>query len=290
MSNKVTKPRHILKDERVQQKIEEIFGDVKKTKAFLTSALSVINANSILKSADETSIYQAVMTAATLNLPINPNLGYAYLVPYKGAAQFQIGYKGFIQLCWRSGQFKTIAATEIYEGQLVSENTLTGFVFDFGAKKSEKVIGYAAYFELINGGNKTLYMSKSKAEIHAKKYSQTYKNGKGVWVSDFDEMAKKTVLKLLLNKYAPMSVEMQQGVTVDQAVINDYENMEVDYIDNKGVETAEIIIEELTPEHSNFDTIKKAIAGGTYKISDVKAKYSISPEVEALLIEGVENE
>ena len=159
-------------------------------------------------------------------------------------AQFQIGYKGLIQLALRSGQFKNISVCEIYEGQIVSENPLKGYEFDFSKKTSEKVIGYAAYFGLLNGFEKTEYMSKEKAEIHGKKYSQTYKKGFGQWADDFDGMAKKTVLKLTLSKYAPLSVEMQRAIEFDQAVSND--GLFTSYIDNQHDEA--IVTEELKQE------------------------------------------
>src|SRR3990172_142226 len=131
----------------------------------------------------------SAMMAAALDLPINPNLGFAYIIPYGDQAQFQMGYKGFIQLALRSGQFKTIASCPVYEGQLISENPLTGFVFDFTKKTSETIIGYAAYFKLLNGFEKTEYWTKDKVEKHAKRFSQSFKKGEGTWVSDFDSMA-----------------------------------------------------------------------------------------------------
>jgi recombination protein RecT len=212
----------------VSGKIKELLG--KRSIQFVTSALSAVNSNALLQKATPKSVYMAVMTAATLDLPINPNLGFAYIVPYKGDAQFQMGYKGFIQLAQRSGQFKTISAAPIYDGQLVEENPLTGFVFDFKAKKSDVIVGYAAYFELLNGFQKTYFMTKKQVEVHAKKYSKTFSNGP--WASDFDGMAQKTVIKLLLSKFAPLSIEMQKAIVVDQAVINDYETEDVDYVDN----------------------------------------------------------
>jgi recombination protein RecT len=176
--------------------------------------------------------------AATLDLPVNQNLGFAYFIPFnnrktnKQECQFQIGYKGFIQLAMRSGQFKTISATPIYENQLVSENPLTGFVFDF-SKKGQNVIGYAAYFSLINGFEKTLYMSVEELKKHGVAYSQTFKKGFGLWNDNFDAMAQKTVIKLLLSKYAPLSIEMQKAHIADQAIIRNADTLEVDYIDNQ---------------------------------------------------------
>jgi recombination protein RecT len=224
----------------VRAKFEEMLGS--RAPQFITSVLQIANSNAMLQNADPMSIYNAAATAATLNLPINQNLGFAYILPYnqkqsdgsyKSVAQFQLGYKGFIQLAQRSGQFQTIAASPIFEGQLVEQNPLTGFVFDFSKKESEKVIGYAAYFRLINGFEKTLYMKIEEVDKHAKKYSQTFKKGYGLWKDEFDSMAQKTVIKLLLSKFAPLSVEMEKAVIMDQSVIKNTETMEVEYVDNK---------------------------------------------------------
>ncbi len=153
-----------------------------------------------------------------------------------------------MQLALRSGQFKTISYTEVYEGQLVSENPLTGFEFDFTKKISEKVIGYASYFKLLNGFESTYFMSTEQVNKHAMKYSQTYKLGYGQWKDDFDAMAKKTVLKLNLSKFAPLSVEMQNAIQADQAVIKDAETMDVSYTDNTDAKLVTINIEDKETE------------------------------------------
>ena len=223
----------------VRLKFEELLG--KKAQGFITSVLQVVNSNNLLSQAEPTSVYNAAAVAATLDLPINNNLGFAYIVPYNQkingqfvkVAQFQLGYKGFIQLAQRSGQFQTIASTPIYENQLIEINPLTGFVFDFN-KKGEKVIGYAAYFKLINGFEKTFYMTIEEIEKHGLKYSKNYNSVSSLWKTDFDSMATKTVLKLLLSKFAPLSIEMQKAIIADQGVIknDNTETIEVDYIDN----------------------------------------------------------
>lgn len=237
-------------DEKVKSKFTELLG--KRSSAFLTSVLQIVASNDLLQKADPASIYHAAMVAATLDLPINNSLGFAYIVPYKDKAQFQLGYKGYIQLALRSGQFNRISVTEVYEGQVKEANPLTGFVFDWSNKISDKVIGYAAYFRLINGYEASHYMTVEQVLSHAKKYSQTFKKGYGVWADDRDSMAKKTVLKLLLSKFAPLSIEMQKAVTVDQAVINDENAEDVSYVDNteetidKSLERAELLIRDCT--------------------------------------------
>jgi recombination protein RecT len=224
----------------IQSKFKEMLG--KRSTQFITSVIQIANSNELLKKADPVSLLNAAIMAATLDLPINQNLGFAYIIPFNSKegckAQFQMGYKGFIQLAQRSGQFKNISATPIFEGQIKSENPLTGFEFDFTVK-SEKVIGYAAFFQLINGFEKTIYMTIEQLKKHGVKYSQTFKKGFGLWKDDFDAMAIKTVLKLLLSKYAPLSVEMQKAVLSDQSVIENPDVIDVEYVDNEPKKTGE---------------------------------------------------
>lgn len=211
----------------IKTRFNEVLG--KKAPAFISSLISIANNNDLLNKAEPTTVITAGIMAATLDLPINQNLGFAYIVPfYNGKkkvyeAQFQMGYKGYVQLAMRTGQYKTINASEIYEGEIKSRNRLTG-EFELGERTSDTVVGYIAYFKLVNGFEKYLYMSKEEVEAHAKKYSQTYKKGYGLWSTDFDSMAIKTVLKRLLSKYGILSVEMQnmaQALAADGAVIRD---------------------------------------------------------------------
>lgn len=223
----------------VQAKFKELLG--KRASSFCTSVLQIVASNNMLMKADPASIYQAAAVAATLDLPLNNNLGFAYIVPYnnkqpdgtyKVVAQFQMGYKGFIQLAQRSGQFKSIYAAPIYKGQITSENPLEGYEFDFTIK-SDVLIGYAAKFKLLNGYEATWYMSMEQLKKHGAKYSKTFSNKTSLWSTDFDSMASKTVIKLLLSKFAPLSIDMQRAVITDQALINDADTTEVTYIDNE---------------------------------------------------------
>ena len=252
----------------VKKRFEELLG--KRSSTFLASVLQAVMSNDMLKTADPNSVYQAAVMAATLNLPINNNMGFAYIIPFrdreKGVlAQFQIGYKGFIQLAQRSGQYKTISASPIYEGQLVEENPLTGFRFDFTKKESDKVIGYACYFSLLNGFEKTLYMTLSDLEKHGKRFSQTYKKGFGLWIDDFDSMAQKTVIKLLISKFGPQSIEMQNAVMVDQSIIKNSETMDIDYVYSPAFtpeidkldEGREMMVEEATKKIQECTSIDK---------------------------------
>lgn len=238
--NAVAKPvtlANLLSGDKVKQRFNEILG--KKAPGFISSVLSVANNNALLKKAKPQSVLNAAVIAATLDLPINPSLGHAYIVPYGDDAQFIIGWKGLVQLAMRSGQYLSIGAKKVCEGELEIQNSLLD-QFKYGVKKSDKGIGYFAYFKLMNGFEKCLYITKEEAEAHGKKYSQTYKRGKGVWVTDFDAMAKKTVLKMLISQWGPLSIEMQRAQIFDQAVVRndlteveDIDSAEIAYVDNE---------------------------------------------------------
>ncbi|WP_335951745.1 recombinase RecT [Acinetobacter beijerinckii] len=228
-------------DSKIRQKFEEILG--KKAQGFLASVMQVAN-QPHLKNAVPATVVNAAMMAATLDLPVNSNLGFAYIVPYKrkwkegnqwkesNEAQFQMGYKGFIQLAQRSGQFSRIAATPVYEGQLISANPLLGYEFDWTVENKGEAIGYVAFFKLLNGFTAELYMSKDEILKHAGKYSQSFKYG-GVWKDNFEAMALKTVTKLLLSKQAPLSIEMQTAQLADQAIVHDVATNDFEYIDHQ---------------------------------------------------------
>lgn len=249
MSNLI---KNYFTQESAQDKFKELLGS--RASAFSTSVLQLVASNKQLANADPQSVFNAACMAATLDLPINSNLGFAYILPYndrdKGqVAQFQMGYKGFIQLAQRSGQFKTISATPIYDGQVVSKNPLSGYQFDFTVEPKGQPIGYAGYFSLINGFEKTIYLTIKELEQHGLKYSQTFKKGFGLWKDNFEAMALKTVIKHLLSKYAPLSIDMQKAVLTDQSIIKDTDSVDVEYIDNK----------TLSIEAINYDKEKKRI-------------------------------
>lgn len=244
-----------------KKKFEEILG--KKAAGFISSIIAVTNSSNYLMKADPATVIGAAAQAAMLDLPINQSLGFAYIVPYKGAAQFQLGYKGYIQLAQRSRQYADIGAKTVYEGELEYENRLLD-KFRFGERTSDKVIGYLAYFRLTNGFEKMLYMTIDEAQAHAKKYSQNYKGGTDKWgLADFNVMAEKTVLKRLLSKYGPLSIEniqMSQALANDGGVIS--MNNDGDFDVNFSGETidAETETEESTDKPAeNHDTY---IVGG----------------------------
>ncbi len=257
MANEITttqKPQtlqQLMGSGAVMKKLNDVLGSEKKAAAFVSSVISVANGNSALRNASPMTVLGSAMVAATLDLPVVPTLGLAYIVPYKGQAQFQLGYKGLIELAERSGQFRNIIDEVVYEGQLVKKNKFTGeYEFDEDAKTSDKVIGYMARFDLINGFSKTIFWTKEEVEAHAKKFSQAFRGGTtSPWKTDFDAMARKTVLKALFAKYAPKSVAIQQAIKFDQAVVkpvsdtitdNDLQidAFETEYVDNEPVQEA----------------------------------------------------
>jgi len=222
----------------VKKKFEEMMG--KRATQFITSVLQIVNSSELLKGADPMSVYNAAAVAATLDLPLNNNMGFAYIIPYKTktgvVAQFQMGYKGFKQLAIRSGQFLLMNESDVREGEIKHHDRLTGEIqFDWNQNNTErltkKVIGYVSYFKLVNGFEHTLYMTVDELEAHGKRFSQSFRSGFGLWKDDFPAMCIKTVVKLNLSKNAPLSVEMQKAVTVDQAAIKNEEATDVDYVD-----------------------------------------------------------
>lgn len=244
-----------------KKKFEEMLG--KKAAGFISSIIAVTNSSNYLMKADPATVIGAAAQAAMLDLPINQSLGFAYIVPYKGAAQFQLGYKGYIQLAQRTNKYIDMGSATVYEGELETKNRLLG-QFEFGERVSDKVIGYLAYFKLKNGFEKYLFMTIDEAQKHAQKYAQNYKGGTDKWgVADFNVMAEKTILKRLLSKFGPLSIEdvhMAQAVSNDGAVIRMNENGELDATFDGETIDAEIGDNEPTGEPvTNHDTY---IVGG----------------------------
>lgn len=219
-------------------------------------------------------MYSAIK-ATSLGLPLDNNLGFAYVLPYRNnktntqEAQFQLGYKGFIQLAMRSGQFKTINATDVREGEIQNIDRLTGeiefnWIQDSEREKS-KVVGYVAYMKLNNGFEKSLYMSVEDLKKHGQKYSKSYNKSFSNWKQMFEAMAIKTVIKLLLSKYAPLSIQMQEAVKYDQAIIKGEDKIE--YTDNP--ETIDIEAESVEEENSRIEGFIQR-ANSMEKLEEVK--------------------
>ncbi len=224
---------------KIRERFEEVLGA--RSAGFLSSVLSVVNGNEMLRSADPMSVIGAAAVAATLDLPINPNLGFAAIVPYrengKLVAQFQMMARGYVQLGIRSGQYLAMNAAALYEGERVAWDRITGILtYDLSKKSSDVVVGYAAYFKMINGYEKFLYMPVADIQAHGKKYSKSFTNPKGQWQTEFDRMAQKTVLKQLLSHWGILSIDMQKAIAADQAVVRSADAGDDDYAypDNPG--------------------------------------------------------
>ena len=225
-------------------KLNEVWNSPQMANSFMSSVISVANGNPQLRKAEPMSIIGAAMVAATMQLQVIPTLGQCYIIPYGSKAQFQVGYLGLLQLCQRSGQFKKILAAPVHEGEYISGDEFDeDYVFDRKQRKSDKVIGYMAKFELLNGFTKVAYWDIEKVKSHATKFSQAFRAGfNSPWKSDFDAMAQKTVLKSIL-KFAPKSIEMQNAVTFDQSVINtntsDVQDLDIDAFAPENVDNIE---------------------------------------------------
>ena len=240
-----------------QAKLSQYLPDKIKQQRFQTNVITIIANNPSLAECDKATIVSASLQSETLNLPLSNQLGFCYVVPYwdsknnRMAGQFQIGWKGFVQLSHRTGQVKRLIAIEIKEGELVSWNPITeeatlNPIMEEDKRKKAPTIGYYARLETITGFIKEMYWTKEKMEAHANKYSKAFKGGKGfsLWTSDFDEMGKKTVLKQLLSKWSPMTndnLDLARALQIDQSVIE--EDGTITYVDNDGRNVEPIPVE-----------------------------------------------
>lgn len=234
-----------VKNPAVVQSIYKTLGSEIKGKKFVASIISAVNTNPELQTCDFSTTVSAGLTGEALNLSPSPQLGQYYLVPFndrknnRRVATFNLGYKGFIQLAIRSGQYKRLNVVSVKEGELLKYNP---FDEEIEVKPIENerqreqapTIGYYAMFELINGFRKTMYWSKEKMEEHALKYSQGYRAKKGYtfWEKDFDGMAYKTMLRQLISKWGVMSIDMQNAFTSDMAY-KESDDSEPVYVDNE---------------------------------------------------------
>lgn len=275
MSNEIQKqnmslsPINQMKELVNNTALNKMFKDALKENsgAFLSSLIDLYNSDTNLQKCKAKDVIMEALKAATLKLPINKQLGFAYIVPYKDVPQFQLGYKGYIQLAMRTGQYQNLNAGIIYEGMEIKNNHLEGTIEIHGEKQSDNDIGYFAYFKLINGFEKCLYMSKEDITKHAQKFSKTYSFKGSSWQTNFSAMALKTVTRLLLSKYGILSTEMQTAITdeADQELnreieqkanktvidIADYQEPSNEIVD---IETGEVIQQD----EQKKDEIKKA--------------------------------
>lgn len=229
----------LLSSPTVQKRFEEVLG--KRAPQFATSILNLFNSEKMLQKCEPMSVISSAMVAASLDLPVDKNLGYMYIVPYGNKAQPQMGYKGYVQLALRSAQYRYINVTPVHEGELQKWNPLTEEIdIDFEQRKSDAIVGYAAYFELLNGFRKTVYWTKEQVEKHRRKFS---KSDFG-WKNDWDAMAMKTVLKSLLSKWGILTIQMQT------AVMEDNDEREMKDITGEAME-----VNPSTDVQYNFDSV-----------------------------------
>lgn len=182
---------------------------------FMASMLDLFENDTALQNCDPRKVVEECVKAASLNLPLVKGLGFAYVVPYKNVPTFTVGYRGLIQLALRSGQYISINADAVYEGEQVVKDRMTGLISITGNAESGRAIGYFAYFKLVNGFEKCLYMTVEELEEYARKYSPACRNGlAGPWKNQFPEMCKKTLIRRIM-KYGPMTAEMQKAASLE---------------------------------------------------------------------------
>lgn len=249
----------IINSDGYKKMINQTLGDPKKAARFVTAITSAVATNPALQNCDAETIVSAGLLGETLNLSPSPQLGQYYLVPFNDrknnrvTAQFQIGYRGMLQLAQRSGEYKRINAMAVKEGELIhydpfNDDIELQYIEDEEQRESLQTIGYFAMFEYRNGFRKVLYWSRAKMEQHALKYSQGYRAKKGYtfWEKDFDAMAVKTMLRQLISKWGIMSLEMQKAYEADGGVIS--ANGDIDYVDNPREDAAEEPVVEAQAE------------------------------------------
>ncbi len=252
-----------LSQDAIKNRINEVVGG-ENGQRLITAIISATTANTALQTCSNQSILSAALVGESLKLSPSPQLGQYYMVPFKNSraktteAQFQLGYKGYIQLALRSGQYKKLNVMAIKEGELVRFNPLdeeieVNLIQDELQREKAKTIGYYAMFEYLNGFKKAIYWSREKMESHALKYSKGYQAKKGYtfWEKDFDGMAYKTMLRQLISKWGIMSIDMQTALDSDMAVIN--EDGSKNYVDTEinDLESTEILNSSVPKDNIN---------------------------------------
>ncbi len=253
---KPQRPIEALKSILKAPSVEEQFQNTLKenTGAFIASIIDLYNGDQYLQQCEPKQVVMEALKAATLKLPINKALGFSYLVPYKTKsgmiATCQIGYKGYIQLAMRTGKYRIINADLVYEGELHQVDKLTGEIDFTGEKQSDEVVGYFAHIEMVNGFAKTLFMTKDEIINHAKKYSKSYDYSSSAWQTEFDAMAKKTVIRNLLSHYGYLSVEMVGAIDEDIRADTEFRDQEVrEHTGKKTFDVEKIEFEEVTGDN-----------------------------------------
>ena len=249
--------------EGLRKRFNDLLGD--RAPQFVSSLVSMVNADENLQKAfsqTPMSVIQAGLKAATFDLPIDQNLGYAYIVPFNnfkdGAkrmeANFILGWKGMHQLAMRTGAYKTINVIDVREGELKKYNRLTEeisleFIEDEEKREATKVIGYVGYYRLVNGAEKTIYMTVKQIEAHEKKFRKGQYMGRG-WRDDFDAMARKTVYRQLIGKWGIMSIDYQtkkDGQALADQMQEEY------HLENEVIEAQVLEVNEDTGEVEGGD-------------------------------------
>lgn len=276
--------KDILASDYVKGRFADVMGD--KASAFIASILNAVRLNPSLSKCDPMTVVGSAMVAASLDLPIDASLGFSAIVPYnlKGGrmvAQFQIMTKGFVQLALRSGQYKTINVGPIYEDEFKGIDIISGDVEIVPVAdgfrdqdRQDKVVGYVAFFRLLNGFEKIEYWPMKKILAHGKRFSKSYEKEYGLWKTDLPAMASKTVLKNMLSRWGILSTKMQSAMVVDQAAIADIDKpvdeAEVEYVDNAD--------EEAEPEQEEKGPGAGGVSDGTAK---TEKKAEPKPEAPA---------
>ena len=208
-----------------QQLMSEVLHENRES--FVASLIDLYSSDTYLQKCNPGAVMKEALKAVSLKLPINKALGFAWIIPYNDSKsgqtlpQMQIGYRGYIQLAMRTGAYRTMNMDNVYEGEVKVVNRLTGEIDLNGERISDKVIGYFAYIETVNGFSKTLYWTVEKVISHAKKFSKSYNSGAAIWKQNFDEMAQKTVMRNLIAKWGVMSVDLQRAIDLDNADLAD---------------------------------------------------------------------
>lgn len=279
--NKKTPFTVAIQGEGYKNLINNTLGDPKRAAKFVTAITSAVSNNPALQECDASTILSAGLLGEGLNLSPSPQLGQYYLVPFndnkngRKVAQFQLGYKGYIQLALRSGQYRKLNVVAIKEGELkrfdpLDEEIEVQLIEDDEAREAAPTIGYYAMFEYMNGFKKAMYWSKAKMEAHAKMYSKGYAARKGYtfWEKDFDGMAFKTMLRQLISKWGIMSIEMQTAIDGDMAVIHEDNSKEyVEIMDDEPIVIEAEPVQEAEPQEAaaaevtEADEVQQALFG-----------------------------
>lgn len=293
MNNNKTKFSIAIQTDKYQNLIKNTLGDPERAKRFVASISSAVAINNELQECTANTILSGALLGEALNLSPSPQLGHYYLVPFKKKnynhetktyevvetnATFILGYKGYIQLAVRSGQYRDLDVIEIKNGEFKGRNSLTGklefsFIQNEVERKDKETIGYLAYFELLNGFQKKLFMTKEEMIDYADKYSSAF-NKKGFellmagkisekdmykyssfWYKDFDEMAKKTMLRRLISKWGIMSIEMQQAIEKDDTI----SNIDGTYYYPEPIDDSKVIEGKIEENNNNVEPQVKSV-------------------------------